>query len=145
MPPTTTPRFRLAVLGALTLLTSACATMNVPPNLDMSTSKATDKAAFRLSYTSDPSPVPVSRLHQWTLHVETPDGKPVDNATITVGGDMPQHGHGLPTKPEVTQALGNGDYRVDGMKFQMSGWWIVNFKVTAGGQSDEATFNLMLK
>lgn len=77
--------------------------------------------------------------------METPDGKPVENASITLNGGMPQHGHGLPTEPVVSQYLGNGDYLVEGMKFQMTGWWVVNFYVNAGGKSDQVTFNLMLK
>jgi hypothetical protein len=58
---------------------------------------------------------------------------------------MPQHGHGLPTSPQVTQNLGNGDYLVEGMKFQMPGWWEVRFNILAGGQSDAITFNLTLE
>ncbi|MNY39209.1 hypothetical protein D3C86_1738840 [compost metagenome] len=117
----------------------------VPSDLDYSTARATEQGAFRLSYRTDPAVIPIAKLHQWTIHLETPDGKPIDGATITVDGDMPQHGHGLPTRPEVTQNLGNGDYRVEGMKFQMGGWWIVNFGITADGKQDKVTFNLMLK
>ena len=53
------------------------------------------------------------------------------DAAITVDGDMPQHGHGLPTRPQVTKHLGNGDYLVEGMKFQMGGWWVVDFTIDA--------------
>jgi hypothetical protein len=76
--------------------------------------------------------------------VETPDGEPVENAEIKVDGGMPEHGHGLPTKPQMTEYLGEGDYRVEGMKFQMTGWWEVKFDITAEGQTDKVTFNLML-
>ena len=58
---------------------------------------------------------------------------------------MPQHGHGLPTRPQVTQDLGNGDYLVEGLKFQMIGWWEVRYTITASEQSDSITFNLVLK
>jgi hypothetical protein len=58
---------------------------------------------------------------------------------------MPQHGHGLPTSPQVTQNLGNGDYLVEGMKFQMPGWWEVRFSISAGAQTDTITFNLTLQ
>jgi hypothetical protein len=77
--------------------------------------------------------------------LETPDGKPLENAQVTVDGGMPQHGHGLPTQPMVTQYLGQGNYRVEGMKFQMSGWWVVNFHISANGKSDSLQFNLMLE
>jgi hypothetical protein len=58
---------------------------------------------------------------------------------------MPGHGHGLPTQPAVTQKLGNGDYVVEGMKFQMTGWWYVDFGVTGSKGSDTIRFNFILK
>jgi hypothetical protein len=104
-----------------------------------------DNGLFHVSYTSANGNVPVNQMHQWTLHVETADGQPVENATITLDGDMPQHGHGLPTNPQVTEYLGNGDYRVEGLKFQMGGWWVMDFVITAEGQSDTVQFNMLLK
>ena len=86
----------------------------------------------------------VGRLHAWRLHLETADGKPLDDATIAVDGGMPQHGHGLPTKPRVTQQLGNGEHMVDGMKFNMGGWWVVTFRVASSLGADSVTFNLEL-
>jgi len=117
----------------------------VPSDLDYSTTRASDNDLFSVSYVSSPETVPVNQMHQWTLHVETADGKPVENATITVDGDMPQHGHGLPTRPQVTKNLGDGDYLVEGMKFQMGGWWVMDFTISADGQTDAVHFNMMLK
>lgn len=117
----------------------------VPTDLDYSTTRLSENSSFNVSYIASRGTVPVNQLHQWTLHVETADGQPVENATITVDGDMPQHGHGLPTQPRITRNLGNGDYLVDGIKFQMGGWWVMDFNVTAGGQTDTVHFNMMLK
>jgi len=86
----------------------------------------------------------IDTLHSWTLHLETVDGKPVENATITVHGDMPGHGHGLPTKPIVSERS-NGDYLVEGMKFQMTGWWYVDFGISGSKGSDTVRFNFILK
>ena len=72
---------------------------------------------------------------------QTTFDKPVQDATITLDGDMPQHGHGLPTQPRVTKYLGNGDYLVEGMKFQMGGWWLVDFTMGADSQTDAVHFN----
>ena len=58
---------------------------------------------------------------------------------------MPQHGHGLPTQPRITDDQGNGEYLVEGMKFQMPGWWTLSFHITADDQSDSVTFNLVLR
>ena len=136
---------RLALLGATAWLAGCGMFMPIPADLDYATVRTSDQGAYRLTYISDTHPVPISRLHSWKLHVETADGRPVEGATIVIDGDMPQHGHGLPTRPAVTQALGNGDYRVDGMKFQMGGWWQIYVDVTADGRHDKATFNLRLE
>ncbi|HEY7451006.1 MAG TPA: hypothetical protein VIA02_00620, partial [Candidatus Limnocylindria bacterium] len=40
-------------------------------------------------------PPPIGELHSWTLHIEDASGAPIENATVTVVGDMPAHGHGL--------------------------------------------------
>jgi YtkA-like len=79
------------------------------------------------------------------LHLETVDGMAVDSVKIAVDGGMPQHGHGLPTKPRVTRDLGNGDHLVEGMKFNMGGWWVVKFRLSApASAADSLVFNLAL-
>ena len=114
------------------------------PGLDFSTTRLSNNGWFRVSYASSENIVPVNKMHQWTLHVETADGELVENATITVDGDMPEHGHGLPTRPQVTEYLGNGDYLVEGMKFQMGGWWVMDFTITANNRTDAVHFNMKL-
>jgi hypothetical protein len=57
---------------------------------------------------------------------------------------MPQHGHGLPTQPRVTEELGDGRYRLDGMKFSMTGWWEMKVKIDAAPGKDQVTFNTVL-
>lgn len=117
----------------------------VPSNLDYATTRMSAQGLYKVGYISDLGTVPVNQMQSWTLHVETIEGQPVENATITVDGDMPQHGHGLPTRPQVTQYLGNGDYKVEGLKFHMPGWWVVDFGITANGQTDQVRFNMLLK
>lgn len=72
------------------------------------------------------------------------EGHLVDGAVITVDGGMPQHGHGLPTQPRVTKALGRGEYVIEGVRFNMGGWW--EFKLAIAGKegADTVTFNLAL-
>lgn len=118
---------------------------SAPTSLDISAARPSDNGLFHVSWASDPSSPPLNQIHTWTIHIETADGQPVEDAEIGVNGGMPQHGHGLPTSPQVTQNLGNGDYLVEGMKFQMLGWWEVRFNIVAGGQIDTITFNLTLE
>ncbi len=81
-----------------------------------------------------------------TIQVALRDAKgaAVDGATITVDGGMPEHGHGLPTRPRVTTNLGSGVYVIEGVRFNMGGWW--EFKLAIAGQAgtDTVTFNLAL-
>lgn len=116
-----------------------------PASLDTSTVRLSDGGLFRVSWTSDPAAPPLNQIHTWVVHVETANGQPVEDAEILVDGGMPQHGHGLPTSPQVTQNLGGGDYLVEGMRFQMPGWWQVRFDITAGAQSDAITFDFNLE
>jgi len=71
-------------------------------------------------------------------------GAAVDSATITVDGAMPEHGHGMPTQPRVTRALGDGRYQVEGVRFSMPGWWTLTFRVESPAGRDSVTFNLSL-
>jgi YtkA-like len=82
-----------------------------------------------------PRPVPVGRLHSWRVHLTTKAGRPVVGARIAIWGDMPAHGHGLPTQPRARE-LGRGAYSLDGLKFQMGGAWVVELTVSARGVRD---------
>ena len=118
------------------------------PVPNMQEGVVSEEGHFVGSWSSDPDVPPINMVHQWILHIATADGAPVEGATITVGGDMPANGHGMPTQPEVTADLGGGDYRVEGMAFQMGGYWIIDVTVTAtvtaGGETDLIRFGLEL-
>ncbi|HEY0582418.1 MAG TPA: FixH family protein [Chloroflexota bacterium] len=118
--------------------------MAPPTDLDYSTERLTANQVFGVAYTPSIAPPPINQLHTWKIRVTTPDGQPIEGAKISVDGDMPQHGHGLPTRPQMTRSLGDGTYLVEGMKFQMGGWWVVDFTIDAKGQSDMIRFNMAL-
>lgn len=111
---------------------------------DTSTTQTSDKGLFRASFRSELDPLQLNQLHSWVIHIETVNGDIVENAKITVSGGMPDHNHGFPTAPRVTEYLNNGDYRMQGVKFSMPGWWEMRLTVVAKGQSDQLTFNLIL-
>jgi hypothetical protein len=71
-------------------------------------------------------------------------GHAVDGATIAIDGGMPQHGHGLPTRPRVTSNLGDGLYEIAGVRFNMGGWWELSLEISGPLGSDKVTFNLAL-
>jgi hypothetical protein len=97
---------------------------------------------YRVRYTSKLNPIVINRIHAWILHVETADGEPVLNADIAVVGGMPEHNHGLPTSPRMTQDLDDGDYLVEGMRFHMNGHWEITISISAGDGRDDIVIPL---
>ena len=86
----------------------------------------------------------VGKLQRVKLTVRDASQHVVEDATITIDGGMPQHGHGLPTAPKVSAKLGNGTYQVDGLKFNMGGWWELKFRIVSAAGTDSVTFNIDL-
>jgi hypothetical protein len=115
-----------------------------PKDVDYARTRTSATGLYRGTIRPQGDSIPQGRLHRWTLHLETTGGQPVEIADVAVVGGMPQHGHGLPTRPRVTRHLGNGDHAVEGMKFNMGGWWVVTFRVSASAGRDSLTFNLKI-
>lgn len=91
---------------------------------------------FHLTWSSEVEPLSINRMHSWSIRITTANGEPLDKADILISGGMPLHNHGLPSSPRVTEALGNGHYRVGGMRFHMLGDWQLVFNIEAGQQRD---------
>jgi hypothetical protein len=92
-------------------------------------------------------PGEVLRLRQLqTVRVLVLDarGRPVEGARISVDGGMPEHSHGLPTRPQVRGSLGGGMYDIEGVRFSMGGWWELKLLIETPEASDRVVFNLQL-
>lgn len=87
---------------------------------------------YKLSFVSELEPIEINRMHSWIVHIETLTGIPVEGVAITLEGGMPEHDHGLPTTPRMTEELGSGDYRIEGIRFHMSGFWEITATITSG-------------
>ena len=126
-------------------LTAATAGMfsKVPYNLAWSLTRPSKAGLYDITIHPDVDPIPVGRIHTWTVYLVPKGGTTPVPSDIMVDGGMPQHGHGLPTRPTVTTQLPDGGYRVEGMKFNMTGWWTLTVHIS-GRTPDEATFNLRL-
>lgn len=120
-------------------------TIQRPENIDTSDTVVSEKGLFQVAYDTSVKPIPIGRIHQWRVQVLDAEGNPVESARILIDGGMPEHGHGLPTEPEMTDNLGNGVYEIGGMRFSMPGWWVVELQVLTMDQRDTATFNLLLE
>jgi len=133
---------RLLIVSLLMALLAGC--MSPPAGLNLATDRLSANEKYRVEIHPVAQPVAINKLHAWEIALRTPSGQPVENARIDVGGGMPQHGHGFPTQPRVTKALGDGRYLVEGMKFSMPGWWEIKLKIAAAEGADEVTFNTVV-
>ncbi len=111
---------------------------------DVTESWPTRSGYYKVSYTSELSPVTINKIHRWIFHVVDSTGEPLSNATISITGGMPEHNHGLPTSPRMTESLGNGDYVLEGMRFHMSGYWELTVTVEADGRRDTVVISLTI-
>lgn len=89
-------------------------------------------------------PIRLRRLQTLPVRVVDAQGRPVDDASISVEGGMPEHRHGLPTQPRVSSPLGNGRYEIEGLRFSMGGWWELRLVIDSPAGVDTVTFNLDL-
>jgi YtkA-like len=89
-------------------------------------------------------PLRPRQLQTVRVTVVDDSGRPVDGAMLAIDGGMPEHGHGLPTRPRVTRNLGDGIYEIEGVRFNMGGWWEFKVEISAGAGTDVVTFNLAL-
>ncbi len=102
------------------------------------------RGLFVVSYESELAPLQINKLHAWVLHIEDAKGSPVVGAHLEATGGMPAHDHGLPTYPRVTEELGAGDYRLDGMRFHMGGAWEITISIAADGKTDTVVVTVTL-
>lgn len=135
-------------VGVLLLLITAFFAWQMsylPAELDLSRTQMSQRGHFAVTYEPAGGTIPVGELQSWTLSVTTLQGRAIEGAHIEVDGDMPQHGHGLASQPQITQDLGEGRYLLEGLKFQMGGWWVIEATITDGNLTDTVRFNLQLE
>jgi hypothetical protein len=126
------------------ILLAACMMGRAHAGANTSTKRISNTGKYAVSYEPAVQPVPKRQLHAWTIELRDREGHPVDGAQLRIAGGMPDHGHGLPTKPYVREALGNGRYVIEGMKFNMGGYWIVDLGIESQEGADAVRFELNL-
>lgn len=116
----------------------------VPPASEFGLGPRTSSSGRLTAVLAPDAPLKVGALQSARITIRDREGAPVRGAAITIDGGMPQHGHGLPTRPRVTREAGEGGYLVDGLRFNMGGWWELRFTVSRATVADTLTFNVRL-
>lgn len=129
----------VAFAGAAAPLASA-----TPNDVEYSLQQPTKNARFVVRMEPPATGVPINAIHEWRIHLRSPDTAPVSRALIEFAGGMPQHGHGFPTKPRVTREVSPGVYALEGIKFNMTGRWEMRLTIQANAVTDTAVFNVIV-
>lgn len=140
----------LALLAALSTLTACSHAMMMIHGTGAKRPAASEfglgprtSAGGRYVATLEPArPLRPRQMQSVRVVVRDGAGRAVDEAQIAIDGGMPQHGHGLPTRPRVTRSLGGGIYEIEGVRFNMGGWWEFRLAITGASGVDTVVFNL---
>lgn len=132
--------------SALTITALAAITgcMSPPKDLDLALTRTSAESKYLVTLLPPAQPPAINQLHAWQVKLATPAGVPVTQARIKVDGGMPQHGHGLPTRPQVTREIAPGTYLIEGMKWSMTGWWEIKLAIDGTAGTDRVSFNTVV-
>ena len=119
-------------------------TVKVAANTDRTADDAvvfettSNRAHFLVTLRPEHGTMPIGTLHSWILRVTDTDGYPLYPINLAIGGGMAAHRHGLPTQPQITDYLGDGEHRIEGVKFNMAGEWTLRVGIEYSGKRDIA-------
>ena len=129
-------RLLTPVATGLLVLLSACGGNEEASN---GRTAKTANGLYTLAYSPSPDPIPFSELFELDVSVKNASNAPVTDANVSLKVTMPAHGHGMQTSPQIS-SVGDGHYKVTGMKFHMHGAWELIFTVESGAGTDSVSF-----
>lgn len=100
---------------------------------------------YRVSIGPESGKVELGSLQSWWARFETLQGRTFQPARVVFRGGMPQHGHGFDTAPRVTEILGGGEVRIEGVRFHMAGDWRLRVDFLGPGGHDTAFFDVRVE
>tara|TARA_B110000902_G_scaffold131398_1_gene152679 strand:- start:316 stop:717 length:402 start_codon:yes stop_codon:yes gene_type:complete len=133
----------MKILFALSLVLTLCSANAADVRLP-DLSGVTDQG-FKIEIYSELSPLSINTIHSWHIRVLDRDGEIIELEELNVFGGMPEHDHGLPTQPQVTKRLDNGDYLLEGVRFHMQGLWELQIEFQYGGVDDTTIIDFDLQ
>lgn len=134
----------LSIITAITLpLATGCDTDKVVIE-KLPASVTTASGDYAIDYTFTPDPIPKNEHFSMNMVITRKDSVDLpEDLTVQVVADMPAHGHGINTAPEIQQ-LPSGTFQVDGLLFHMSGQWELYIDVMEDGIPDRATIPIQM-
>lgn len=131
---------RPLLLVVLLVVTGACRAAERPEPPVLGAAALEGKSARgRYLFTLTPRPERPGVGSLFSVVTEVRDaltGDVVEDARFTLDATMPEHGHGMMTRP-VHRELGGGRYLSEGMKLHMHGRWELVATLALEGYADE--------
>lgn len=106
---------------------------------------STSGGSYQVKYLANPG-IPLNEPFALTLDISPLTETAADLSTINIVVDarMPQHNHGMNTRPNV-EKVADGQYSVTGMLMHMPGEWELYVDVQAGESTERATFVVLVE
>lgn len=130
----------LLLLGSLSLL-GGCAAESASTGWQMSQTGVNNRYQAHLNCETMPATGPFQNC---TVSFSNLQGAAIIPDTLLIDGGMPLHGHGLPTSPLLTRPYQSDIYRIDGLKYNMPGAWLLGFKISADQGDDKIIFDFVI-
>ena len=105
--------------------------------------ETTDGGSFEVTVDPEPEKIVLYKHFALDVKVGAKDGES-SGIAIVADADMPEHRHGMNTKPEVSE-IEAGHFRVEGMLFHMAGQWVITVDVTRGEKTESAEFPVYME
>ena len=83
------------------------------------------------------------QIADWRVLIKTPDSRAAARPTIVMQSWMPDAPSVVGDQPKAFY-LGDGVFRVDGLRFDRAGWWNVSVTISNVGVTDSLAFNLIV-
>lgn len=101
-------------------------------------------SALEATLSPEAGSVRIGQYQNWLLQLSGTALDPNGTTLLRITGGMPEHGHGLPTRPQFSATTTPGQYRIEGLRFNMQGNWLIIIDIVHSGQPERLTFELAL-
>jgi len=112
-----------------------------PPRWELS--GTSDQGHYQLTL-SCRTPPGTDGFQDCQIRIQDQDGTPASPDNILVDGGMPMHGHGLPTSPVAEKTDQAGQYRIEGLRYNMPGAWVLGFLIQHQKQQEKVLFEFVI-
>jgi len=97
----------------------------------------------RYRATLEPEITATGQIADWRMLIATSGGNAPGSATLVLRSWMPETPSVVSDSPKASY-LGDGTFRVDGLRFRRPGWWNVSVTISDAGVTDSLAFNLIV-